>query len=296
MNPQHPLYYHCQHDPSCERYGLLQQRSNSFYIIDSNPVILKNVQLAMLKYEFLHFVNVDHFFTFLNKTQKTVDKYQIKSMIESHITHVQKAAVFKNTESRTEEIQKVIDNHNCFLFGMTESTARSMPMDVNHYRLTDNIIRREQKDSLFNDDLQERVFLLRRLLYILTGVFEYVIEFVTLQEKISEFSLERYGKHFAICNPTDTIIPKMVEKELESNQRRIESIKHYYNSIYKSLNEINLDQSAKQILLQFVQDINSEDIIIETMKNYPMFHRTYDIGKIKGILENEANSILKYYE
>lgn len=296
MDSQHPLYYHCRHDPSYERYGLLQQRSNSFYIIDSDPILLKNVQLCLMKYEFLHFVNVDHFFTFLNKTQQTVDKYQIKSMTEAHITHVKKAAVFKNTESRTQEIQKSINNENCFLFGMTESTARSLPMDVNHFRLTDNIIRRKQKDSLFNHDLQERVFLLRRLLYILAGVFEYVIEFVTLQEKIGDFSLERYQKHFSICNPTDTIIPKMVEKELESNQRRINSIKHYHNAIYKSLNEINLELPVKQILTQFVQDINSEDIIAETMKSYPMFHRTYDINKIKTMLQNEANEILKYYE
>lgn len=296
MDSQHPLYYHCRHDPSYERYGLLQQRSNSFYIIDSDPILLKNVQLCLMKYEFLHFVNVDHFFTFLNKTQQTVDKYQIKSMTEAHITHVKKAAVFKNTESRTQEIQKSINNENCFLFGMTESTARSLPMDVNHFRLTDNIIRRKQKDSLFNHDLQERVFLLRRLLYILAGVFEYVIEFVTLQEKIGDFSLERYQKHFSICNPTDTIIPKMVEKELESNQRRINSIKHYHNTIYKSLNEINLELPVKQILTQFVQDINSEDIIAETMKSYPMFHRTYDINKIKTMLQNEANEILKYYE
>lgn len=296
MDSQHPLYYHCRHDPSCERYGLLQQRSNSFYIIDSDPVLLKNVQLAMLKYEFLHFVNIDHFFTFLNKTQQTVDKYQIKSMTEAHIIHVKKAAVFKNTEARIEDIQKAINNDNCFLFGMTESTARSMPMDVNHFRLTDNIIKRNKKDNLFNNDLQERLFLVRRLLYILTGVFEYVMQFVTLQEKIGDFSLITYEKHFAICNPTDTIIPKMVEKEMESNLRRITSIKQYHNTIYKRLNEINLDQPIKQIILQFLSDINSEDTILETIKSYPMFHRTYDMNKIRGIIENEAKTLLKYYE
>lgn len=296
MDSQHPLYYHCRHDPSYERYGLLQQRSNSFYIIDSDPILLKNVQLTVMKYEFLHFVNIDHFFTFLNKTQQTVDKYQIKSMTEAHINHVKKAAVFKNTESRVEEIQKSINNENCFLFGLTESTARSMPMDVNHFRLADNIIRRDKKDKLFDNDLQERVFLIRQLLYILTGVFEYVIQFVTLQEKIGDFSLEMYQKHFAVCKPNDTIIPRMIEQELEANQRRIKSIKQYHNTIYKKINEINIDQPIKQIILQFLSNINSEDTILETIKSYPMFQRTYDMNKIRMILENEANLFLKYYE
>lgn len=296
MDPLHPLYYHCRHDPSCERYGLLQQRSNSFYIIDSDPILLKNVQLTAMKYEFLHFVNIDHFFTFLNKTQKTIDKYQIKSMTESHIAHVKKAAVFKNDESRIEQIQKSINNENCFLFGLTRSTARSMPMDVNHFRLADNIIKRDKKDKLFDSELQERIFLIRRLLYILTGVFDYVIEFVTLQEKIGDFSLERYQKHFARCKPDDTIIPKMVEQEIESNQRRIKSIRQYHDTIYKQINEINFDQPVKQIILQFLSNINSENTILETIKNYPMFQRTYDMNKIRMILESEANMLLKYYE
>ncbi|MFZ9241226.1 MAG: hypothetical protein ACO22R_08785, partial [Chitinophagaceae bacterium] len=72
-----------------------------------------------MKYEFLHFVNIDHFFNFLNKTQQTVDKYQIKSIAEAHIAHVQKAAVFKNDELRVEQIQQTINNDICFLFGMT---------------------------------------------------------------------------------------------------------------------------------------------------------------------------------
>ena len=158
MDTNHPLYYHCQHDPIHERYGLLQQRSNSFYIIDSDPELLKKVQLTMMRHELLHFVNVDHFFNFLTKTQKTVDKYQIKSMAEAHITHVKKAAVFKNNKDRTEQIQQFINNDNCFLFGMTESTVRSMHADVNHFRLTDNIIQHQQKDKWFNNELQEKLF------------------------------------------------------------------------------------------------------------------------------------------
>lgn len=296
MDTQHPLYYHCRHNPAYERYGLLQQRTNSFYIIDSDPELLKSVQLIIMKYEFLHFVNIDHFFTFLSKTQKTVDKYQIKSIAEAHIKHIKEAAVFKNNEARTEQIQKFMDNNNCFLFGMTGSTARSMPMDVSHFRLVDNITKRQEKDNLFNNDLQEKLFLIRRLLYVLKGVFEYVIEFVTLQEKIGDFGLENYKKHFAICNPEDTIIPKMVEEEIEANQRRIRSIKHFYNTLYRNLNKINFDQTVKEIILQFRLNVRSEDSILETIKNYPMFHRTYDFHKIIKILEDEANTLLKYYE
>lgn len=296
MDSQHPLYYHCRHDPSYERYGLLQQRTNSFYIIDSDPELLKNVQLTMLRYEFLHFVNIDHFFTFLDKTQQIIDKYKIAGMTEAHINHIKKAAIFKNNDSRIELIQKSINNDNCFLFGLTESTARSMPMDVNHFRLIDNVTKHDKKDKRFNDELQEKLFLVRRLLYVLRGVFEYVTQFVTLQEKIGDFALEMYEKHFARCDPTDTIIPKMVKEELESNQRRIRSINQFYNSIYRSLNKTSFDQSIKEILLQFRSNIYSEELILETKRNYSMFHRTYDIHKIRKILEEEIKTLLKYYE
>lgn len=296
MDTQHPLYYHSQYNPSYERYGLLQQRTNSFYIIDNDPELLKSVQLTIMKYEFLHFVNIDHFFTFLNKTQQTIDKYQIKSVIDAHKDHIKKAAIFKNDELRIEQIQKSINNDNCFLFGMTGSTARSMPMDVSHFRLVDNIIKRHEKDRIFSNDLQEKLFLIRRLLYVLKGVFEYVIQFVTLQEKIGDFGLEVYEKHFSMCNPEDTIIPKMVKEEIEANQRRIRSIKEFYKTLYKGLNKINFDQPIKEIILQFRLNVRSEDSILETIKNYPMFHRTYDFHKIINILEKEANTLLKYYE
>ena len=296
MDTNHPLYYHCQHDPIHERYGLLQQRSNSFYIIDSDPELLKKVQLTMMRHELLHFVNVDHFFNFLTKTQKTVDKYQIKSMAEAHISHVKKAAIFKNNKDRTEQIQQFINNDNCFLFGMTESTVRSMHADVNHFRLTDNIIQHQQKDKWFNNELQEKLFLIRRLLYVLKGVFEYVIEFFTLQEKISDVGLDVFEKHFSMCNPTDVIIPGMVKKEIEANQIRTNSVKQLYKTIYKRLNEINLDQSIKETLLQFYSSIMSDECVLEAIKEFPQFQRTYDIHKIKKILEAEINVLLKYYE
>lgn len=296
MNSQHPLYYHCQHDPSYERYGLLEQKTNSFYIIDSDPELLKKVQLIALKYEFLYFVNIDHYFTFLNKTKKTLDKYQIKTMTQAHFGHVRNAAVYLNNTARIENIQKTLNNDNCFLFGMTLYTARGIPMDVNHYRLIDNIIKHETKDKIFNNELQEKLFLIRRLLYILKGVFEYASEFVTLQEKICDFGFDEYKKHMNICHPEDTIIPRIVEEQKSTEQIRIRSIQQLYNTIYKRLNETNFDQSIKEILEEFSSRMWEEGCITEAEKNYPLFQTTYDIKKIRGIIKNELITLLKYYE
>ena len=296
MDTNHPLYYHCQHDPIHERYGLLQQRSNSFYIIDSDPELLKKVQLTMMRHELLHFVNIDHFFNFLGKTQKTIDKYQLQSMIDSHANHVKKAAIFKNDEARVEQIQKSINNNNCFLFGMTESTVRSLFVDVNHFRLTDNITKRDEKEKTFNNVLQEKLFLIRRLMYVLKGVFEYVLEFVTLQEKIGDFGLNAFQQHFDICNPNDAIIPVMVEKELEANQIRIRSIKQFYKAIYKHLNRIDFAQSIKEILKEFDSDVNSKKFAAEAIKDYPAFQNTYDMHKIINILQAEISLLMKYYD
>lgn len=296
MDTNHPLYYHCQHDPMHERYGLLQQRSNSFYIIDSDPELLKKVQLVAMRHEMLHFVNIDHFFNFLGKTQKTIDKYQLQSMIDSHVGHVKKAAIFKNDEARVEQIQKSINNNNCFLFGLTESTVRSLFVDVNHFRLTDNITKRDEKDKTFNNVLQEKLFLIRRLMYVLKGVFEYVLEFVTLQEKIGDFGLNAFQQHFDICNPNDAIIPVMVEKELEANQIRIRSIKQFYKAIYKHLNRIDFAQSIKEILKEFDSDVNSKKFAEEAIKDYPAFQNTYDMHKIIKILQAEISLLMKYYD
>jgi hypothetical protein len=296
MNLQHPLYYDCRHDPTHERYGLLQQRTNSFYIIDSDPELLKKVQLIAMRYELLHFVNIDHFFTFLGKVQKTIDKYQIKSMAQSHSGHVRNAAVYLNNTARIEQIQKTLNNDNCFLFGMTLFTVRGIPMDVNHYRLIDNIIKNESKDKVFSDELQEKLFLIRRLLYILKGVFEYALEFVTLQEKICDFSLDQYKKHMNKCHPEDTIIPKIIDQQHETNQIRVRSIQQLHDTMYKRLNETNFDQSIKEILQQFHSRIENDDILAEAEKNYPLFQTTYDIRKIRGIVKSEIITLLKNYE
>lgn len=296
MDPQHPLYYHCQHDPSYERYGLLEQKSNSFYIIDSDPILLKKVQLIALKYEFLYFVNIDHYFTFLDKTKKTVEKYQIKSMTQAHAGHVGKASVSLNIGDRINNIQKIFNNDNCFLFGLTEHTVRGMSMDVNHFRLGDNIIKHETKDISFKNELQERLFLIRRLLYILKGIFEYVLEFVTLQEKICDFGLDEYKKHMNICHPEDTIIPKIIEEQKDTEQIRVRSIQQFYNTLYKRLSETNFDQSIKEILEEYSSKIMEEGCMTEAEKNYPLFLRTYDIDKIKNIINNELTKLLKYYE
>jgi len=296
MNTQHPLYYHCQHDPSYERYGLLEQRSNSFYIIDSDPELLKKVQLIALKYEFLYFVNIDHYFTFLDKTKKTVEKYQIKSMTQAHAGHVGKASVYLNIGERINNIQKNFNNDNCFLFGMTEHTVRGISMDVNHYRLLDNIIKHETKSKSFNNELQEKLFLIRRLLYILKGVFEYVLEFVTLQEKICDFGFDEYKKHMNICHPEDTIISRIVEEQKDNEQIRVRSIQQLHNTLYKRLNEINFSQSIKEILEEYSSKILEEGCITEAEKNYPLFQRTYDIDKIRQIIKDELKKLLKYYE
>jgi len=295
MDSHHPLYFQCRHDPSHERYGLLHQKSNSFYIIDSDPALLKKVQLTAMRYEVLHLVNIDHFFTFLEKIWKILDKYQIKSMTEAHHIHELRAAVYLNDKSRTEDIQKFLNNDNCHFFGMTVSTTRSIPLDINHYRLQDNIIKHQKKDKLFNDELQEKLFLIRRILYVLKGVFEYSTEFVNLQESICNFGLKEYQKHFAICNATDTAIPKIVEGEIESNEIRVKSIQQLYNTIYKRFNEINFNQSNKEILLQFISTIWAKECITEAEEQYPDFQMTYDINKIRGILRNEINNLIAYY-
>ena len=88
----------------------------------------------------------------------------------------------------------------------------------------------------------------------------------------------------------------MVKKEIEANQIRTNSVKQLYKTIYKRLNEINLDQSIKETLLQFYSSIMSDECVLEAIKEFPQFQRTYDIHKIKKILEAEINVLLKYYE
>ena len=298
MDTQHPLYYHCKYDPSYERYGLLHNRSNTFFIIEHDLELIKKVQLTAMRYEVLHLVNIDHYFNFLDKTQKTVDKYQIKSMTDAHSAHARNAAVYLNDKSRIDSIQKVIDNHNCEMFGLTVTTAWSTIADVNHYRLTDNIIKHESTGENSNHDyaLQEKIFLIRRILYLLKGVFHYVKEFVTLQEKICDQGLVEYQKHFALCAPSDTTIARMVREELEINQIRLRSIQQLHDTIYKRFNEINLNQSSKSILLEFSSTIWSNDCMLEMEKRYPEFQPSYDINKIRTILKNEVLDLIKHYD
>jgi hypothetical protein len=297
MDTQHPLYYHCRYNPTYERYGLLRQRDNSFYIIDNDPTLLKNVQLTIAKYEFLHFVNIDHYFNFLPTVNTTINKYQIDTLTKHHNDHIKHAAVFRNDNHRTKEIQFTINNDNCKLFGLTVASARSLPMDVSHYRLEDNIIRHSDESKIFDKNVQEKIFLIRHLLYLLKSTVEYLNQFTTLQDQISVLGTNVANDFFKICNPYDEKIDVLIKKESEANDLRHKSIKYYYNTIFKYLNSINLEQTNKDIILQFKNFVQNDRISDdEAKKDYPDYVHTYDIYRIKRVVEDETIKLLKHYD
>lgn len=298
MDSQHPLYYHCRYEKnSSERYGLLRQRDNSFYIIDHDPILLKNVQLLMSKYEFLYFVNIDHFFTFLPKTNDIVKKANIESLTEHHNFHVSKAAIHMNDETRINDIQKKINNDNCYLFGMTLSSARSLPVDVNHFRLTDNIVQHKKKNKIFDEEIQEKLFLLRRLTYVLKHTLNYLTNFIFLQENITEMGLNVSKEFFNVCNPHDSDIPNLIKKELEIDSVRINSIKYYHDALFKILNDIDLQQTINDFLSEFKSKISKQVIVgYQAKKYYLDYHPHYDMKRTTDILTKEIENILKHYE
>jgi len=294
MNTQHPLYYHCWQNPNYERYGLLRQRDNSFYIIDSDPILLKNVQLVLAKYEFLNIVNIDHYFTFLDKTQKTVDSLQIVELTKQHNNHVSHAAIFKNNANRIKDVQKNINNDNCFMYGLTLSSSRAIPADVTHFRLTDNIIQHLEKNTVFDSEIQEKAFLIRHLLYTLKGVHKYLTQFVSLQETIGDLGLNVYKDFFSICNPKDNTIPQLVEQELKTNAIRLNSLTAFCNTIFKEINLIDLQQSTKDILLQVETVVsNSQYLDQKTIEICVDYQRTYDMNRVAVIVTNEILRIVK---
>jgi len=296
MDSQHPLYYQCTYNPNWDRYGLLRSKDNSFYIIDNNMNLLKDVQLMIMKYEVLHLVNVDHYFNFLSKTGETVKRLNIQELTEHHNNHVSNAAIFHNDSDRIEKIQKNINNDNCHLFGITKSSSWSLFLDVNHFRLEDNIIEHNKKDVMFDNDVQEKVFLLRKILYTIQGTFEYINQFVSLQEDISVAGLKRYKTFFSMCYPEDTVFSKLADADIEACNTRLESIKHLQAHFYRSLNSINLNNSILKIIQEYLSIIGGDQtFIVEIEKLFPAFERTYDIHRAQTIIVSELNKLLTYY-
>lgn len=294
MHLENPLYYHCYHSPNIDRYGLIRQKDNSFYIIDSDPTLLKNVQLILSKYELLHFVNVDHFFNFIEKTNNIVNTINIQSLTEQHNYHISNAAVIQNEDKK--QVQQNINNNTCFLFGLSLNTIRSLHVDVNHFRLIDNIIQHEHKNKLFDEDVQEKAFLIRRLLYVLKHTEAYLKQFFSLQEDIGNFGMSVTKDFFKICNPEDTLIPNLIEEEVKTNNRRLESFNTFAQMLFKSINDIDLSKSIKNILLDFIETLDHGQIIeAESKKFNKNYIRFYDMHRIKSIIKNDCEKILKYY-
>jgi len=291
INTQHPLYYNCSYNSSTERYGLVHPRDNCFYIIDNNFKVLKNVQLAMLEYELLTIVNIDHFFTFLSKTQKILDKYQIEGLTDNHNNHVARAAIINNTEEKASQIQKTINNDNCFLFGLNRLMSYVIGLDRNHYQLGDNIIKHTEKPKSFDSNLQEKLFLIRRLVYVLEATADYLTQFASLQENISLDGLQIYKEHFELCYPNDTKVSKVIERDIEIEYLRKETIRLYIGTVYKFINNLDLDQSIKNIILMLSSKLPS--IADQTLLDNPTSMPSYESNRIRHILDYELNKILK---
>lgn len=295
MNPKHPLYYHCYHDTKHERYGLFQQSTNSFYIIDNDPKLLKKIQLLLQKYEFFHLVNIDHFYTFLSKMQDLLDDYKIEELNKNHISIVRNAAIYTNDQTKIEQIQKIINNDNCYLFGLTVSSARSLPLDMTHYRLSDNIIKHDKISERFDNVIQEKLFLLRGLTYVLKSSSDYMTRFVTLQEKISNLGLEVSEEFYQTCYPEDKNIKMLIEKERVVDDIRFNSILEYKKILYKILNQLDYQKPVEELLINFLSSLeNSQEILIEEKSQFAQ--RSFEVNRIEQVLRDFAKNILKRYE
>ena len=292
MKSTDPLYLDCSHNPTSERYGLIRPNDNCFYIIDSNFEVLKNVQLVMMKHEFLAITYIDHFFDFIPKTQMLVDKYQIDSLTQSHNNHVARAGISLNDKTKINSIQRSINNDNCFLFGMSPMTMRSYTMDLNHFRLHDNIIQHTSKPKTFDDDVCSKLFLLRRILYVTHSIHEYLLEFARLQERISTNGLTMYKKHFKDLNPSDNKFSSIIDREIAIDASRFETIDAFIKTVHGFINNIDLNSTIPTIITEFCKTL--EDLEKTTYTNTPSLVRSYEAHRIVTILTDDLMTILNH--
>jgi len=295
MNLTHPLYYDCQYNPAYERYGLLHQSNNCFYIVDTDPKILKTVQLILQKYEFFHLVNIDHFCTFLPKMQKILDESQIEELTQNHFEIVRHAAIYNSNETTIDQIQKNINNNNCGLYGLTIPSARSLPLDMTHHRLIDNIIKHDNIPKQFDIIIQETIFFLRRTIYILEKTINFFTQFATLQEKISTLGLDVSAEFYQMCYPEDTTIKSLIEKERNIDHVRFNSLLEYKKIIYKILNQLNYENSIQKLLAEFLSLLEQSQHMLEAV-NPDTTQRTYEVNRTNQVLTNFIISTIKKYE
>lgn len=289
------LRHDCPHHPEKERYGLLKPNDNCFYIIDYDFDVLKNVQLTMLQHEFMVITYVDHFFTFLPKTQQLIDKFQIDALTENHNKHVANANIMQNQGDRIEQVQKTINNDNCFLFGLTPQSARSYAMDHTHFRLIDNIITHSEKPQSFDDDVCEKIFLLRRIFYVTQSLEEYLLEFATLQERIGIRGLTAYKKYFKNCYPDDTSFEKIIDRDIDVELRRKKTISEFIKTVQRFVNRLDLTKSIPDLIKDFCEML--PNLTKETYKNDgDVMMRSYESNRICRVLEDDLRSFLKKYE
>ena len=288
------LRHDCPHHPEKERYGLLKPNDNCFYIIDYDFDVLKNVQLAMLQHEFMVITYIDHFFTFLPKTQQLIDKFQIDALTENHNNHVANANIIQNQGDRIEQVQKTINNDNCFLFGLTPQSARSYAMDHTHFRLVDNIITHSEKPDSFDEDVCEKLFFLRRVFYIVSSLEEYLLEFARLQERIGIRGLTSYKEYFKNCYPEDTHFEKIIDRDIDLEHRRKKTIKSFIQTVQIFINKLDLKKSVPELIEDILAML--PDISRETYKRNPSTMRSYESNRISLVLQKELQSILKAYE
>lgn len=292
MESNNPLYFDCAYNPTRERYGLIRPNDNCFYIIDSNFEVLKNVQLVMMKHEFLAIAYIDHFFDFIPKTQMLVDKYQIDSLTRAHIKHVSRANISLNCKTKINSIQRSINNDNCFLFGMSPVTMRSYTMDLNHFRLHDNIIQHTSKSKAFDDDVCSKLFLLRRILYVTHSIHEYLLEFARLQERISTDGLNIYKKHFKDLNPSDNKFSNIIDREIAIDASRFETINAFIKTVHLFINDIDLNSTISKIIIDFCETLKDLEKI--TYDNTPSLIRSYEAYRIVAILTEDLMTILNH--
>lgn len=182
------------------RFGLLYNKENKFYMIDTNYKIIKLVQFLFLKYRMFTVINM------------------------------RKIAGASDT----------IDNNKCHLLGCSMPVVRNYQVDADVVRQDAKICLSTTPAENFNVELQEKVMFVRQILNLSWSIISAHINKEKSRIEDIHNGLDEFSEYASLVLPGDENIPEFVKIEKDIRLQSIMSIESMFTSVINLLNSYDL--------------------------------------------------------
>jgi len=269
---------------------LWHPNENVFYILDTSFQKLKFIQILLAKYYDLPVANVDVFFNLFKKLKNTATLHSTHLSTREHEGYLKS---IKST-SLNKNYQQELNNNNCFLFGLHDTTLRQLDVSITNTKKPNQIVKHDENNTAHNKELREKIFLLRYILCYIDASIDYYSTLGQAQHQLNQQSTLEFGNFFKLCYPLDTKIQQIVQDETEWHNDFKSEIFTYKSVLMQLLIQLDYSRPNAEVLSQLIALLKIK--FFDIFQSVSNVSRSNHINLLKHAFSQQLTTLLQHHE